>query len=99
MLIVYQVTEILFQDTAKKQLHKKYINNKLNMDNEKYFLVTVVLKQEQDNGNTKNITEKYLVKGFSYTDVEVKINEEFKSDPMEFSIKSMSDSKIIKIID
>lgn len=68
------------------------------MDNEKYFLVTVILKEEQENGRAKKYTEKYLVKGYSYTDVETKINKEFDGETMEFSIKSVSDSKILKVI-
>lgn len=69
------------------------------MGNEKYFTVTVVLKQEQDNGKTKTLTEKYLIKGFTLTDVEAKIVKEFDGEMMDYYIKSVVDSNIIKIIE
>jgi hypothetical protein len=68
------------------------------MDNEKWFLVTVIIKQEQDSGRIKKVPEKYLVQAFNFTDAEAKVNEDFKDDPMEFTIKSIADSKVIKII-
>lgn len=69
------------------------------MENEKYFLVTVMLKVEQENGRLKKVPENYLVKGFTLTDVEKKINEEFANTTIEFSIKSLRDPKIIKVIE
>jgi len=69
------------------------------MDSEKYFLVTVISKIEDDSGKTKKIPEKFLIKGFTYTDIEAKVIKEFEGVTFEFEIKSMSDSKIIKVID
>lgn len=63
-----------------------------------YYLVTVILKQEVEEGKTKKFTEKYIVKGYSHTDVETKINKEFEGETLEFKIKTITDSNVVKVI-
>ena len=46
----------------------------------------------------KRITETYLVEALSVTEAEAKVIEDFKGYTMDFEVKSVSASKIIKII-
>jgi hypothetical protein len=47
----------------------------------------------------KRITETYLVEALSVTEAEAKVIEDFKGYTMDFEVKSVSSSKIIKIIE
>jgi hypothetical protein len=47
----------------------------------------------------KRITETYLVEALSVTEAEAKVIEDFKGYTMDFEVKSVSASKIIKIIE
>jgi hypothetical protein len=47
----------------------------------------------------KRITETYLVEALSVTEAEAKVIEEFKGYTFDFEVKSVSSSKIIKIIE
>jgi hypothetical protein len=47
----------------------------------------------------KKITETYLVEALSVTEAEAKVIEDFKGYTMDFEVKSVSASKIIKIIE
>ena len=66
---------------------------------EKYYLVTIILSETSDSGKQKKNTEKYLFKGFNYTDVEAKVVKEFEGETLDYEIKSISDSKILKIVE
>ena len=68
------------------------------MGEDRYFTVSIILKYEE-NDKVKKITEKYLVKANSLTDVDAKIISEFENETLEYEIKSVTDSKIIKIIE
>jgi len=46
----------------------------------------------------KRITETYLVEALSVTEAEAKVIEDFKGYSFDFEVKSVSSSKIIKII-
>jgi hypothetical protein len=46
----------------------------------------------------KKITETYLVEALSVTEAEAKVIEDFKGYSFDFEVKSVSASKIIKII-
>lgn len=63
-----------------------------------YYNVKVKLEFETDKGQIKKKTEAYLVKAESVTDAEVIINEEFKSYPQEFEVKSVTQSNIIDVL-
>jgi hypothetical protein len=47
----------------------------------------------------KRITETYLVEALSVTEAEAKVIEDFKGYTFDFEVKSVSSSKIIKIIE
>ncbi len=47
----------------------------------------------------KRITETYLVEALSVTEAESKVIEDFKGYTMDFEVKSVSASKILKIIE
>ena len=47
----------------------------------------------------KKVTETYLVEALSVTEAEAKVVEDFKGYTMDFEVKSVSSSKIIKIIE
>jgi hypothetical protein len=46
----------------------------------------------------KRVTETYLVEALSVTEAEAKVIEDFKGYTLDFEVKSVSSSKIIKII-
>jgi hypothetical protein len=64
-----------------------------------YYIVKVKLEFETDKGQIKKKTETYLVKAESVTDAEVIINEDFKSYPQEFEVKSVTQSSIIDVLE
>ena len=47
----------------------------------------------------KRITETYLVEALSVTEAEAQVIEDFKGYSFDFEVKSVSASKIIKIIE
>jgi hypothetical protein len=47
----------------------------------------------------KKVTETYLVEALSVTEAEAKVIEDFKGYTMDFEVKSVSASRIIKIIE
>lgn len=63
----------------------------------KYWIVKVESRFEQDNGKLQKILETYCVHALSPTDVEAKINEYFVGNS-NFRIKSVTESKILEII-
>ena len=62
------------------------------------YNVKVKLSYEDDKGRVKSKTEAYLVKAESVTDAEVIVNEEFKSYPNEFEVKSVTQSNVIDVL-
>jgi hypothetical protein len=63
-----------------------------------YYNVKVKLSYEDDKGRVKSKTEAYLVKAESVTDAEVIVNEEFRSYPNEFEVKSVTQSNVIDVL-
>lgn len=63
-----------------------------------YFTVTVKLEFTDDNGKKKKQTEKYLVDAVSVTDAEVKVTEEFEGATYDWSVKSVAETKIVKVL-
>jgi hypothetical protein len=47
----------------------------------------------------KRVTETYLVEALSVTEAEAKVVQDFKGVMFDFEVKSVTSSKIIKIID
>jgi hypothetical protein len=64
-----------------------------------YYTVKVKLEFETDKGQIKKKTETYLVKAESVTDAEVIVNEDFKSYPQEFEVKSVTQSNVIDVLE
>lgn len=46
----------------------------------------------------KKLTEVYLVKALSVTDAEAKVVKDFGSEMIEFEVKAVTSSKIVKIL-
>lgn len=64
-----------------------------------YWAVSVQSAREQENGKFKRVTEKYLINAVNPTDAETKISEELKDDPFEWVVKSITETKILKVIE
>ena len=66
-----------------------------------YYTAKVQLVESIDTpkGVKENrVTETYLVEALSVTEAEAKVIEDFKGYTLDFEVKSVSSSKIIKII-
>jgi hypothetical protein len=67
---------------------------------EKYFIAKVQYDLPDENsGKIKKIREEKLVKGFSVTDVEVKVTKKYENFANEWRITYVSESKIDEVID
>jgi hypothetical protein len=67
-----------------------------------YYTAKVQLVESVDTPKgpkEKRITETYLVEALSVTEAEAKVIEDFKGYSFDFEVKSVSSSKIIKIIE
>lgn len=69
------------------------------MNQEQYYSVKVTVKHETDRGKIKKTTEQYLVKAVSVTDAEVLINKDFADYPNDWEVKSVSATRILKVIE
>lgn len=63
-----------------------------------YYQVKVVTELETEDGKTKKITSAYLVEAMSFTEVESIINAEYRNAPHPFTIKSVTETKIEKVL-
>ncbi len=54
---------------------------------------------DDSTGKSKKVTEMYLVEAMSVTEAEAKVVKDFGSTMLEFEVKAVSASKIIKIIE
>ncbi len=63
-----------------------------------YYQVKVVTELETEEGKTKKITSAYLVEAMSFTEVESIVNAEYRNAPHPFSIKSVTETKIEKVL-
>jgi len=63
-----------------------------------YYIRKVKLATDGPKGSVKWITENYLVNAVSITHAESLVNEDFKDSGLEFEVKSVAESRIIKII-
>jgi Zn-dependent metalloprotease len=64
-----------------------------------YYVAKVKVVVSDTNGKQKKNVEQYLVNGVSVTDVEAKIHEEFKGSVVDFEVSSVSETKIIKVVE
>ena len=63
----------------------------------KVQLTTLV--DTQSGTKEKKATEMYLVEALSVTEAEAKVVKDFGNSTLEFEVKAVTNSKIIKIID
>lgn len=70
------------------------------MEGLKYYLVSVAVKTETDNGKIKKLSEDYLTEASSVTEAEANIVQDWKSvgDVREFNVKSVRETKILKVV-
>jgi hypothetical protein len=64
-----------------------------------YYVAKVKVLITDPKGKQKKVVEQYLVNGVSVTDVEAKVHGEFRNSVVDFEVSSVSDTKIIKVID
>ena len=67
-----------------------------------YYTAKIQLTDEVDTPKgvkIKKVTETYLVEALSVTEAEAKVVNDFQGYTMDFEVKSVSASKIIKIIE
>ena len=63
-----------------------------------YYTAKVQLADDST-GRKKKVTEMYLVEAMSVTEAEAKVVKDFGSTTLEYEVKAVSLSKIIKIIE
>jgi hypothetical protein len=63
-----------------------------------YYQVKVQTEIENDNGKTKKLTTAFLVEAMSFTEVESIVNAEYRNAPNPFTIKSVTETKIEKVL-
>lgn len=64
-----------------------------------YYKAKVREKIEDDKGKIKKTTAEYLVDAVSVTDVEVQITNEYNGVGFEWELLSVSETKIVKILE
>ena len=64
-----------------------------------YFIATVKVQDENERGRITNTNEVYCVEAETVTEAEAKVNKEFEGYSMEYHVKSVKESKIIKILE
>ena len=69
----------------------------------KYFEVNVVVNHEVDNGKKgvkiQKVRETYLVDSESVTEAEAKVVKDFQGYTFDFEVKSVTASRIVKILE
>ena len=64
-----------------------------------YYIATVKVQDENERGRISNTNETYCVEAESVTDAEAKVVKEFEGQNIEYQVKSVKESKIIKILE
>ena len=64
-----------------------------------YFIATVKVQDENERGRVINTNEIYCVEADTVTEAEAKVVKEFEGYQLEFHVKSVKESKIIKILE
>ena len=63
-----------------------------------YYTAKVQLADDST-GRKKKVTEMYLVEAMSVTEAEAKVVKEFEGYSLDYHVKSVKQSKIIKILE
>ena len=64
-----------------------------------YYIATVKVKDENERGRITSTNEVYCVEAETVTEAEAKVVKDFGSTTLEYEVKAVSSSKIIKIIE
>ena len=64
-----------------------------------YFIVTVKVQDQNERGRITSNNEVYCVESETVTEAEAKVVKEFEGYQMEYHVKSVKESKIIKILE
>ena len=64
-----------------------------------YYISTVKVKDENERGRITSTNEVYCVETESVTEAEAKVVKEFEGAGVEYQVKAVKESKIIKILD
>ena len=64
-----------------------------------YFIATVKVQDQNERGRVTSKNEVYCVEAETVTEAEAKVVKEFEGYQMEYHVKSVKESKIIKILE
>ena len=64
-----------------------------------YFIATVKVKDENERGRITSNNEVYCVEAETCTEAEAKVVKEFGNQGVEYHVKSVKESKILKILE
>ena len=64
-----------------------------------YYISTVKIQDENERGRITSTNEVYCVEAESVTEAEAKVVKEFQGAGVEYQVKAVKESKIIKILD
>ena len=64
-----------------------------------YFIATVKVQDENERRRQTSVNEIYCVEADTVTEAEAKVVKEFEGYQLEFHVKSVKESKIIKILE
>ena len=64
-----------------------------------YYIATVKVQDENERGRISNTNETYCVEAESVTEAEAKVVQDFTGYTFDFEVKSLTASKIIKILE
>ena len=63
-----------------------------------YYKAIVTITTLDQKGREKKQSEEYLVNAVSVTDAEVKVHGQFKNTSVDFEVKSVSQTRIIDVL-
>ena len=64
-----------------------------------YFIATVKVQDQNERGRITSNNEVYCVEAETVTEAEAKVVKEFGNYTMDYHVKSVKESKIIKILE
>ena len=64
-----------------------------------YYISTVKVQDENDRGRITSTNEVYCVEAESCTEAEAKVVKEFEGQNIDYQVKAVKESKIIKILE
>ena len=64
-----------------------------------YFIATVKVQDQNERGRITSTNEVYCVEAETVTEAEAKVVKEFENYTMDYHVKSVKESKIIKILE